>query len=149
MEFFHEDFFIPSLVSKNKSDVLSELVQPLIDHGIIRSQSLVLETLLKRETLGSTGIGKGVAIPHCRSLAVSDIHVVVGLSQAGIPYQAIDNKDVHLFFLILAPYEDDSNCYLPVLGKLVEILRESKRRRDLLKADSFASFKEIIVGGKA
>lgn len=146
-EFFKEEFFIPTLASKNESSVLPELVQPLVDHGVIRSASLVLETLRKRETLGSTGIGKGVAIPHCRTLAVSDIQVVVGLSQTGIPYHSIDRKEVHLFFLILAPYEDDSNCYLPVLGKLVEILRESKRRKAFLKAESFAEFREIIIGG--
>lgn len=146
-EFFKEEFFIPSLSSKKRSDVLLELIQPLLEHGIVRSQSLVLEILEKRETLGSTGIGKGVAIPHCRTLAVSDIHVVVGISKMGIPYHAIDKKDVHIFFLILAPPQDDSNCYLPVLGKLVEIVREPKRRKALLKSEIFSDFIGVILGG--
>jgi mannitol/fructose-specific phosphotransferase system IIA component (Ntr-type) len=144
ISFFKEGFFFPSLVSNSKEEVLEELVQPLFDEKRIKSKNLVLETLMKRETLGSTGIGKGVAIPHCRTLATSDLYVVVGLSKRGIPYDAIDKKKVHLFNLIVAPPQDVSNNYLRLLGKICELVRDSKIRRNLIKAKDFPTFISII-----
>lgn len=105
-----------------------------------------MENLFKRETLGSTGIGKGVAIPHCRSLAVSEILIIVGISEEGVHYAAIDKKKVHLFFLIIAPPQEKSNLYLPILGKIVEIVRDSKKRRSLMKAENYTTFLKVITG---
>ncbi len=146
-DLFRKGFFIPDLVSDSKAKVLEEMVQVLVDAGKVKSKSLVLETLKKRETLGSTGIGKGVAIPHSRTLAVSRIHIVVGISRKGINYDAVDKKKVHLFFLILAPPQEDVNRYLPVLGKIVELMRDSKIRRSLMKSKDFSSFLNVIQGG--
>ena len=144
--FFHEDFFIPKLSSVDKEHVLGELVQPFLNTGKIKSRSLIMENLFKRETLGSTGIGKGVAIPHCRSLAVSEILIIVGISEEGVHYAAIDKKKVHLFFLIIAPPQEKSNLYLPILGKIVEIVRDSKKRRSLMKAENYTTFLKVITG---
>jgi len=146
-DFFQEGFFLKNISSETKSDVLKELVQPLVDRGKIKNARLVLEILNKRETLGSTGIGKGVAIPHCRTLVVSDIHIVVGISKKGIRYDAIDKKEVHLIFLIVAPPQEKSNLYLPILGKIVEMVHDSKTRKALMKAEDFSSFIKAIQGG--
>jgi len=129
---------------ETKNDILEELVKPLIDTGKIRNKHVLLETLLKRETLGSTGIGKSVALPHCRTLAISQICVVVGISQKGIDYNAIDKKKVKLFFLIVAPPQEKINQYLPLLGKIVEIVRDNKNRKNLLKTENYTDFMEII-----
>ena len=145
--FFHEEFFKPELVSKKKEDVLEELVQPLVDSGKVKSKSLILETLKKRETLGSTGIGKGIAVPHCRTSVVSEIHIVAGVSNNGIPFDAIDKKDVKIFFLIVAPPQEETNLYLPILGKIVEMVRNARTRRALRKVDDFSSLLKVIQGG--
>ena len=145
--FMKEKFFISKLIQNSKKGILEELLHPLVHAGVIKNKSLVLETLIKRETLGSTGIGKGVAIPHCRTLAVSDIFIVVGISAKGIDYHAIDHKQVHLFFLIIAPPMEKDNSYLPVLGKIVEIIRNSKVRRQLIKAKSYTSMVKAIKEG--
>ena len=113
--FFRKDFCIPDLASAEKEGVLDEMVQKLVDAGLVKSKNLVLETIRKRETLGSTGIGKQIAIPHCRTLAVSDIHIVVGLSAQGVDFNAIDEEKVHLVFLIVAPPHEESNLYLQLL----------------------------------
>ena len=145
--FIQEDYFIPSLKAKTKETVLKELVQPLVDHGNVKSQSLILETLLRRETLGSTGIGKGVAIPHCRTSVVTEIHIVVGLSINGIHFDSIDKKDVNIFFLIVAPPQEETNLYLPILGKLVEMVRNNRTRRALRKVENYQSLIKVIQGG--
>jgi mannitol/fructose-specific phosphotransferase system IIA component (Ntr-type) len=143
---FRPTFFLPNLKSKDKEKIMEELVQPLLDSGLVKSKRLVLDTLGKRETLGSTGIGKGVAIPHCRTLAVSDVQVVAGVSQAGVDFNAVDEKKVNLLFLIVAPPHDSSNLYLPILGKIVEIVRDTKMRKALIQADTFETFIQIIRG---
>jgi len=145
--YFQEDFFLPDLESKTKEEVLSELLQPLFDKKKVKNKSLILETLIKRETLGSTGIGKKVAIPHCRTSVISELYVVVGISLEGIPYNAIDKKDVKLIFLVIAPAQEESNVYLPILGKIVEMLRDSRTRRSLMKLRDFSSFLEVIQRG--
>ena len=147
INFFQEEFFLPQLVSQTKEELLEELVQVLYDKKKVKSKSLILETLLKRETLGSTGIGKRVAVPHCRTLVVSEVTIMVGISPLGIPYDSIDKKDVKLFFLIVAPPQEESNFYLPILGKIVELLRDSRIRKSLMKVKDFSSFLNIIQRG--
>ena len=85
---------------------------------------LIVSTLLKREELGSTGIGKGIAIPHCRSLAVDKLEIAVGRTTKPINFNAIDKKPVSLIFLIIAPPQDPGNQYLITLGKIDQIAKE-------------------------
>lgn len=109
------------LKSTKKEEVLKDLVY------MIKSKTdaeLIYSTLLKREELGSTGIGKSIAIPHCRSLAVSKLEIAVGRTLQPINFNAIDKKPVSLFFLIIAPPQDPGNQYLITLGKIVQISRE-------------------------
>ncbi|NQT24832.1 PTS sugar transporter subunit IIA [candidate division KSB1 bacterium] len=147
VSYFKEEFFIPKLKSKKKKAVLEELIQPLVNKKLIKSQKLVFETLLNRETLGSTGIGKQVAIPHCRTLAIPEICIVVGVSEVGIEFNASDGKDVQLFFLILGPPLDESNQYLPILGKLCERLRKKTFKDKLVKAESYEKFIKLLAKG--
>jgi mannitol/fructose-specific phosphotransferase system IIA component (Ntr-type) len=145
--FLKEELFLPDLKSETKEEVINELVEPLIQAGHVRYKNLMLQTLLNRETLGSTGIGKGVAIPHCRTLTVTDIFIIIGFSKQGLPFDSVDKKKVRIFFLIIAPPQDESNVYLPILGKIVEMVRDTKTRNALLKADDFQSFVSTIEKG--
>jgi PTS system nitrogen regulatory IIA component len=145
--YLKKEFFLPDLKAEYKKEVMEALVQPLVDGGAVKGKSLVLETLNKRETLGSTGIGKGVAVPHCRTMAVSDMCIVVGISKKGIDFAASDKKPVHLFFLIVAPPVEGNNLYLPILGKIVEMVRDSKLRQAMIGAGDFVLFNKIFQGG--
>ena len=80
--------------------------------------------LKRRENLVSTGIGRGIAIPHCRSLVVNKLRVAFGRKKEGVDFKAIDEKPVKFFFLIVAPPLEDSNQYLPVLGKIAQFSKE-------------------------
>ncbi len=144
--YFREENFLPELKANNKDDLLEEMIKPLLDQNIIKKRGVILETLKKRETLGSTGIGFGVAIPHCRTLTVSDIQLVVGVSKDGIEYDAIDDEKVTLFFLIIAPPQEKSNLYLPLLGNIVELLRKEEIRETLKSLKEFSSFIDTMNG---
>jgi PTS system nitrogen regulatory IIA component len=121
-EFFAEDAINLQLQSTTKDDVLKELVGLLqLDD---KSEQTLVKMLKRRETLGSTGIGQNIAIPHCRALAVNRLRVAFGRKLDGLDFNAIDGKPVHYFFLIVAPPLEVSNQYLPVLGKIAQFAKE-------------------------
>lgn len=121
-EFFSEDAVKLELESTSKDDILKELIGLLkLDD---KAEGMLFKMLKRRENLGSTGIGRGIAIPHCRSLVVSKLRVAFGRKTAGVDFRAIDEKPVNFFFLIVAPPLEVSNQYLPVLGKIAQFSKE-------------------------
>jgi mannitol/fructose-specific phosphotransferase system IIA component (Ntr-type) len=121
-EFFSEDVVKLNLESDNKDDILKEMIGLLgVDE---KSESILYKMLKRRENLGSTGIGKGIAIPHCRSLVVNRLRVAFGRKPSGLDYRAIDEQPVQNIFLIVAPPLEVSNQYLPVLGKIAQFSKE-------------------------
>ena len=120
------------LEAGSKDELLRELVALVgLDE---KSEGILFKTLKRRENLGSTGIGKGIAIPHCRSLVVSRLRLAYGRKPAGMDFNAIDSAPVHNFFLIVAPPLEASNQYLPVLGKIAQFAKD---------ADVLAMLKEL------
>ena len=120
-DFFERDAVKLSLQGETKDDVLKELIALLgLDE---KSEGILFKMLKRRENLGSTGIGRGIAIPHCRSLVVNQLRVAYGRKQPGIDFNAIDGLPVTNFFLIVAPPLEVSNQYLPVLGKLAQFAK--------------------------
>jgi nitrogen PTS system EIIA component len=122
-EIFSEDVVKLDLESTSKDDVLKEMIGLLdLDE---KSESILYKMLKRRENLGSTGIGKGIAIPHCRSLVVNRLRVAFGRKPGGIDFRAIDEHPVNNIFLIVAPPLEVSNQYLPVLGKIAQFSKEA------------------------
>ena len=116
------------LKAATKESVLRELVKLLKLSP--PAQKSLLATLTSREEMGSTGVGGGIAIPHCRSLVVGDLVVAVGRSKAGVNYQSMDGKRAYLFFLIVAPPLGDPSQYLIALGKVAQVASQiSKDKR--------------------
>jgi mannitol/fructose-specific phosphotransferase system IIA component (Ntr-type) len=121
-EFFTEDSVSLDLQGETKDEILKELIALLgLDD---KSQAILYKMLKRRENLGSTGIGKGIAIPHCRSLVVNRLRVAFGRKRQGVDFKAIDEQPVFNFFLIVAPPLEVSNQYLPVLGKIAQFSKE-------------------------
>lgn len=120
---FTADAITLDLKSDTKDEVLQELVSLL---GLdAKAEAMLVKMLKRRENLGSTGIGRGIAIPHCRSLVVDRLRVAFGRKPGGVDFKAIDQKAVHYVFLIVAPPMEVSNQYLPVLGKIAQFAKES------------------------
>jgi mannitol/fructose-specific phosphotransferase system IIA component (Ntr-type) len=84
----------------------------------------ILETLLQREAMGSTGIGRGIAVPHCRTALARRLQVAYGRRSQGIDYQSIDGQPVVHLFLLVAPPIEVSNDYLPVLGRIAQLAKD-------------------------
>lgn len=137
-EFFNRDAVELNLQGETKDDILKELIQLLkLDE---KSEGILFKMLKRRENLGSTGIGRGIAIPHCRSLVVNRLRVAFGRKPGGVEFKAIDGQPVYNFFLIVAPPLEVSNQYLPVLGKVAQFAKEPdvpKRLQSLQTPDEF------------
>jgi mannitol/fructose-specific phosphotransferase system IIA component (Ntr-type) len=131
-----------SLKARSKDAALKELVELLpIDP---ESRGIALELVVSRESLGSTGIGKGIAIPHLRSTIFSNITLTYGRSEKGIDYDSVDGKPVHHFFLVASPPIDPSNLYHPILAKIVQLVKLAKNRKKLGEIDSKAELLNLI-----
>ena len=141
-EFFSEDAVQLELQGTTKDEVLKELIGLLkLDD---KSEGMLFKMLKRRENLGSTGIGRGIAIPHCRSLVVSRLRVAFGRKSSGVDFKAIDDKPVNFFFLIVAPPLEVSNQYLPVLGKIAQFSKEPDVPGRLLEIESAAAFMALL-----
>lgn len=144
LSFFEETRFIPSLRARTQAGVLKELAASFAEDPEIRHQELLLDALISREKLGSTGIGKEVAIPHSRTLSVPRVKALIARSKKGIPWDAPDKKAVKLFFVVVAPPQDKNNRYLPLLGALVSAMQEKKARDALLAAGDWAGVESVL-----
>jgi mannitol/fructose-specific phosphotransferase system IIA component (Ntr-type) len=133
------DFLDPTAVSlslrgQTKEEIRDELVALLrLDE---RSTETLARLIRRREALGSTGVGRGIAIPHCRSLAVNRLRLAFGLHTQGVDYDAIDGKPVHVFFLIVAPPVEVANQYLQVLGRIAQFAQQPSVAERLLTLTS-------------
>jgi len=134
LSFFDESRFVPSLRARTKAGVLKELAAALAIDEEIRHPDILQEALEAREKLGSTGIGKGVAIPHSRTLSVPRLKALVARSKKGVDWGSPDKKPVKLFFVVAAPPQERSNHYLPLLGALVSAMQEKGHRDGIVDA---------------
>ena len=142
LDFFSADAISLQLKSTKKDDVLKELISLFkLDD---KQHAMLYKMLKRRETLGSTGIGMGIAIPHCRSLVVNTLRVAFGRELEGVDFKAIDDKPVHFFFLIVAPPLEVSNQYLPVLGKIAQFSKEADVPDRLLALTGSSQFMELL-----
>ncbi|SCY33503.1 PTS sugar transporter subunit IIA [Alkaliphilus peptidifermentans] len=126
---------ILNLKSNSKKEVIEELINPLVDEGIINSKNEFLEKVMAREAQSTTGIGMGVAIPHGKSKVVRKPAIVFGKSQKGLDYEALDDKPSYIFFLIAVP-EGSENEHLKVLSLLSRKLMHEEIRTKLMDAKS-------------
>lgn len=141
------ELFTPDVVSldihaDSKDDILKELIGLLgMDE---KSEAILFKTLKRRENLGSTGIGKGIAIPHCRSLVVNRLRLAYGRKPGGVDFKAIDGNPVYNFFLIVAPPLEVSNQYLPVLGKIAQFAKDPDVPEELKNISTPEDFLKLL-----
>jgi nitrogen PTS system EIIA component len=143
LDFLSPDAIKISLESKNKKDVIKELVELLVKSGKVKDKKKMIQTLMEREELGSTGIGQGIAIPHGKSDTVSDLAAAFGLSQDGISFDSLDGEPVNIFFLLVAP-EGAAGAHLKALARISSLLKDKYFRKSLLSAKEPADVTKII-----
>jgi len=136
-----------NLKSHQKKEMLVELVDLLISSGSVKKdeKNNILKKLQERETLGSTGIGKGVGIPHAKCPKVKKMVAAFGISKNGIDFKSLDGKSSSIFFLLIAPGEVPGP-HLKALAKISRLLDDKFVRDRLRTAKNVQEILKIIRG---
>jgi PTS system nitrogen regulatory IIA component len=142
-EILNKDSIVANLESTNKNGVIKELSQA-IAKTTNASPDDIATVLMERENLGSTGIGGGIAIPHGKLNAVKSVTVGFGLSREGVEYDSLDNRLVHIFFLLLTP-ENSTGDHLKVLAQISKLLKKTQFKEGLRGATSLDEIYNIIL----
>jgi mannitol/fructose-specific phosphotransferase system IIA component (Ntr-type) len=136
--------YIPELRPRRKDSALLEMAGRAHQAGALRDFSLLSDLLTLRERAGSTAIGKGVAVPHARSIAVIDPRLLIARSRRGIDWGAADEQPVHLVLLALAPAETSEEFFHDLVARTVAIARLQRNRQKLADAASFDAVAAVM-----
>ena len=143
-EILNQDNIIPDLRAKDKRGVLEELVDVIVSHDPSLERDPLVDVLLEREKLGSTGIGEGIAIPHGKFLGLKHPVISFGRSLKGLDFDSMDGQPAFLFFLLVAP-EDSASIHLKALAKIAKILKNSAFRNVLMQAPTSQELYQTII----
>jgi len=136
--------YIPELKTRRKEAALTDLVSLAQQAGAVRGPELLVDLLMARERLGSTAIGKGVALPHARSFTVSRPLLVVARSRRGIEWDAPDELPATLVLLSLTPAEWSEEAHHAFLGRAAAVARLQRNRQRLQEALSFDDIATVL-----
>jgi PTS system nitrogen regulatory IIA component len=143
-ELLNPQALVADLKSQEKTKILGELTDALLLSEPSLSRDKVLEVLLEREKLGSTGIGDGVAIPHGKLAGIPELKLVFGRSCAGVDFESMDGQLAHLFFLLIAP-EESVGVHLKTLARISKLLKNPTVRKQLMEAADEDEIYKVIV----
>lgn len=142
-QLLNKNAIIADLKTSDKKGVIDELSVAVSTTTSASAKNIAM-VLMEREQLGSTGIGGGIAIPHGKLDTVKSIRVGFGLSKKGVEYDSLDNKPVHIFFLLLTP-ENSAGGHLKVLAQISKLLKMDQFKKKLLAAESADTIYDIII----
>lgn len=135
LDILDEESILPEIKSVNKKEVIEELAAVAARQNDDLELDLLVERLLEREKLGSTGVGDGVAIPHAKVSGMEKVTAVFGRSIAGVDFDSMDGKKAHLLFLLVAP-ESSTGSHLKALARISRLMQNSAFRAGLMEAKS-------------
>jgi len=141
-QLLNKNSIIADLSANNKQGVIKELAAA-ISETTNASDQQIASVLMEREELGSTGIGGGIAIPHGKLNLVENIIIGFGLSKKGIEYDSLDNKLVHIFFLLLTP-DNSTGGHLKVLAQISKLLKMDEFKNRLMESLSTEEILAVI-----
>ncbi|MHC4187044.1 MAG: PTS sugar transporter subunit IIA [Planctomycetota bacterium] len=140
------DAVIPDLDTADRDEAIRKLVESLYKEKKLGrvSRNNIFKALIKRENEASTGLGKGVAVPHVKHSAIKEIVMTVGQSSAGIDFSALDKQLVYSMILLISP-ENDPDIHLQAMQKIFRHLQQEKFRKFLIQAKSVGDIKVLFL----
>jgi len=142
-DLLQDDLVIEEIKATDKIGVIREFAGILQATGRVTDAEALVRVLLERESLGSTGIGDGVAIPHGKLSFISNMVVAFGRSSRGVDFQSLDAKPVYLFFLLVTP-DNKPGEHLKALARISRILKNPVLRENLKRTSDRQELKRLI-----
>jgi nitrogen PTS system EIIA component len=143
-ELLRGDLIIADIKAIDQVGVIREFAAQVYAVGKVRDADELASVLLERESMGSTGIGDGVAIPHGKLHALNEVVVAFGRSHGGVDYQSLDDKPAYLFFLLITP-EDSPGEHLKMLARISRILKNPVLREKLRTVPGGRELQQLIL----
>jgi len=143
LDVLKKEAVISDLEAADKKGVLEELSEPVSKMFNIEKNNLV-NILLERESLGSTGIGGGIGIPHGKLRELDNLVLGFGLSRRGVDFESMDGRPTHIFFLLVTP-ENSTGLHLKLLARISRILKNDPFKAKLMAAGNAADIIDIIA----
>ncbi len=145
MDFLNKKAISADLKAVDKESAIKELVDLLVKaDAITAKKEEIVKILMARESLGSTGIGQGIGIPHGKSPYIKSLIAAFGLSKKGIDFESLDGEPAYIFFLLLAP-EESAGPHLKALARISRLLKDKYVREMLKKAETEKGIIRIIT----
>ncbi len=144
-DFMVHDALIPRLESNNRDEVIRELVEALVKTKAIKAsdKNEIIEQIIERECQGSTGIGKGIAVPHIKHPGVTSITGTIGCSEEGVEFNSLDKAPVFSVLLLISP-PSNPDQHLEAMEKLFSHLQKDMFRKFLRQAESQEEIAELL-----
>ena len=137
------DFVKIPLSGSTRDKCIEELISVLDENKIIRNKNSIFDAVLEREKIMTTGVGNGIAIPHCKHQDSPEFAVCLGIHKKGVDFQAIDKKKVRIIFLLIGP-ENNPGLHIKLLSRISRLLSNEELRNQLIKSgDNNAAFELI------
>ncbi len=148
-DFVVREAIVPELAANTKEGVIREMVNSLRSNGYFKGGEPedIVKAILKRELLGSTGIGRGVAIPHTKHTSVDRLIGTVALSKSGVSFDSLDGEPVFVFFLLVSP-QDRPGDHLRALENVSRCLRDDGFVRSLRQATTREAIWDLLQEGE-
>jgi PTS system nitrogen regulatory IIA component len=143
MDFLNKKAIVVGLKSTDKESTVRELVDILAKADDIKNKEDLVKAIMTRESLGSTGIGQGIGIPHAKSQNVKSLTAAFGLSHKGVNFDSLDGEPAYIFFLLIAP-EESAGPHLKALARISRMLKDKYFREMLKKAKDEKDVLHII-----
>ena len=143
LDILSADSTLVDLKGETKEDIIAELVDTLAVGDAISDRDKVLQAVLEREKIMSTGIGDGIAIPHGKSDAVEKLVAALGTQRRGVDFEALDGEPAYVFFLLVSP-ANVSGPHIKALARISRLLKNDDFKKKLIAAETAAEIIEII-----
>ncbi len=146
LDFLFSDAVSADLKATNKKDLIDEMVGLMVEAGAFekKNKAKIIDVLMTRESLGSTAIGQGIAIPHGKTDCVDKLVAGLAISKKGIDFDALDGEPAFIFFLLAAPV-DSAGPHLKALARVSRLLKDKYFRESLKAAKDKKDILELIA----
>ena len=146
MDFVHQESIVAALQATDRNGVIRELAQSLADHGALDAANVeaIARAVIARENQGSTGIGKGVGVPHVKHQCIAKMTATIGRSSQGVDFASLDRAPVYTVFLLLSPINAPDQ-HLAAMERIFRYLQRENFRKFLRQAETREQIVDLIT----
>jgi len=145
MSIFSQEMILIKQNVENKTDCLNMMIDHMYQNGILADKDKFQASVYDRENTMSTGIGRGIAIPHGRCSAVNKLTCMLMTLENPIDFEAIDDEPVQILFMLAIP-DQSNNEYMKILAQISKFMRDSEKRNEILRVNNIREAFNFVKG---